>query len=82
VGQHKTAGPVFSRVFANLSQLHSTPDLNPDALKAMTTIRPAVRVIGAVWQMLISAIVAMTWAPTRNALPGGALCRPGRGSES
>ena len=42
--------------------------LNPDALKAMTTIRPAVRVIGAVQRTLISAIVAMTWKPTGNTL--------------
>ena len=26
MGQQKTAAPVFSRVFANLSQLHSTPN--------------------------------------------------------
>jgi hypothetical protein len=25
-GQHKTAAPVFSRLFANLSRLHSTPN--------------------------------------------------------
>jgi hypothetical protein len=29
----------------------------------------AVRVIGAVWRMPISAIVAMAWEPTRNSLP-------------
>lgn len=32
--------------------------------------------IGAVWQMPINAIVAMTSAATRNTLPGGVLCRP------
>jgi len=41
----------------------------------MTTIQPAVCAIGAAWRMLVRAIVAMTWAPTRDTLPGGAFCR-------